>query len=171
MSDKENGQGMSRRQFLTYTLMGTGAFMAAGILTPMLRFAVDPALKGTSSAGKVEVGKVDDFGPEYKLVKFKVKIKDGWHEEEAEKSAYIRNKDGKILALSPICKHLGCQVQWNTDKDHPNRFYCPCHNGLYDENGINVPGTPPQAPLDEYEVEVKNGKVLLSLTPKPRGGA
>lgn len=36
---------MSRRQFLSYTLGGSGAFMAAGMLVPMLRFAVDPILQ------------------------------------------------------------------------------------------------------------------------------
>ena len=43
--------GMSRRQFLSYTLGGAGAFMAAGMSLPMIRFAVDPILtkkaKGT----------------------------------------------------------------------------------------------------------------------------
>ena len=36
---------ISRRQFLNYTLTGVGGFMAAGMLMPMVRFAVDPVLK------------------------------------------------------------------------------------------------------------------------------
>ena len=43
MSDKK--QQVSRRQFLNYSLTGLGGFMAAGMLTPMLRFAVDPVLQ------------------------------------------------------------------------------------------------------------------------------
>lgn len=35
---------MSRRQFLTYTLGGATAFMGAGAVLPMIRFAVDPIL-------------------------------------------------------------------------------------------------------------------------------
>ncbi|ACA39558.1 conserved hypothetical protein [Lysinibacillus sphaericus C3-41] len=35
---------VSRRQFLSYTLTGVGGFMAAGMLMPMLRFAIDPVL-------------------------------------------------------------------------------------------------------------------------------
>ena len=38
-------QRVSRRQFLNYTLTGVGGFMAAGMLMPMVRFAVDPVLK------------------------------------------------------------------------------------------------------------------------------
>ena len=40
---------VSRRQFLNYTLMGVGGFMAAGMMMPMVRFAVDPVLQ--KSAG------------------------------------------------------------------------------------------------------------------------
>ena len=36
---------VSRRQFLSYTLTGVGGFMAAGMLMPMVRFAIDPVLK------------------------------------------------------------------------------------------------------------------------------
>ena len=36
---------VSRRQFLSYTLTGVGGFMAAGMLMPMVRFAVDPVLR------------------------------------------------------------------------------------------------------------------------------
>ena len=36
---------VSRRQFLSYTLTGVGGFMAAGMLMPMLRFAIDPVLQ------------------------------------------------------------------------------------------------------------------------------
>ena len=36
---------VSRRQFLSYTLTGVGGFMAAGMLMPMVRFAIDPVLQ------------------------------------------------------------------------------------------------------------------------------
>ena len=36
---------VSRRQFLSYTLTGVGGFMAAGMLMPMLRFAIDQCYK------------------------------------------------------------------------------------------------------------------------------
>ncbi len=32
---------ISRRQFLNYTLTGVGGFMAASMLMPMVRFALD----------------------------------------------------------------------------------------------------------------------------------
>ena len=49
MSDKK--KQVSRRQFLNYSLTGLGGFMAAGMLVPMLRFAVDPVLQSKGGEG------------------------------------------------------------------------------------------------------------------------
>jgi menaquinol-cytochrome c reductase iron-sulfur subunit len=169
MGDKRE---ISRRTFLNYALMGTGGFLAAGIITPMLRFAVDPLLQGSAGTDKVAVGSVDEFGPEPKRVDFKVHTKDGWYESESTLAAWVtKNEKGEILALSPICKHLGCTVDWNTDPNHPNQYFCPCHLGRYDKEGAHILGTPPTASLDVYETEVKDGKLYLGkLKPNPRPG-
>src|SRR5690625_7290084 len=64
-------------------------------------------------------------------------------------------RDGdEIIAFSPVCKHLGCTVTWAADDNNPERFFCPCHNGLYEKNGENVPGTPPTGPLRSEERRV-----------------
>ena len=44
-------RNVSRRQFLNYTLTGVGGFMAAGMLMPMVRFAIDPALAANKGGG------------------------------------------------------------------------------------------------------------------------
>lgn len=160
MSDKD--QQVTRRQFLTYTLMGVGGFLAATVTTPMVGFAIDPILRVGQDENMVAVGDISEFGKEYKRVDFKLTIKDGWTEYDRVYSAWVRILDnGEVQALSPICKHLGCTVQWSPEQ-YPNQFFCPCHDGLYDENGINVPGTPPTAPLDVYHYEVReDGKLYL----------
>ena len=60
---------------------------------------------------------------------------------------FIKMTDDEIVALSPVCKHLGCTVDWNTNKQPETNFFCPCHWGLYTKDGTNVKGTPPVAPL------------------------
>lgn len=32
---------------------------------------------------------------------------------------------------------------------------------MFDKEGINIPGTPPTRPLDEYDVFIEDGKVYL----------
>ncbi len=156
-------QRVSRRQFLSYTLTGVGGFMAAGMLMPMVRFAVDPVLKAEEGGDFVATKqKVSEITNEPVRVDFSFKQKDAWYESEVTETAWVyKNDAGKIVALSPVCKHLGCTVNWNTDKEHPNQFFCPCHYGRYTKDGTNVPGTPPLHPLDVYPFKEKDGFLYL----------
>jgi menaquinol-cytochrome c reductase iron-sulfur subunit len=168
MSEKKHR--VSRRQFLNYTLTGVGGFMAAGMLMPMVRFALDPVLRPATDQELVPVANVEDITSEPQRFDFKIDQVDAWYESEEPKSAWVYKDGDNIIALSPVCKHLGCTVNWNSDPANENKFFCPCHYGLYDKDGMNVPGTPPLAPLDVYVSEVKDGKLYLGKA-KPRGEA
>ena len=159
-------QRVSRRQFLNYTLTGVGGFMAAGVLMPMVRFAVDPVLKGGSDQEFVATKmKESDVTETPERVSFKIDQVDAWYESEETRIAWVfKDEKGEIVALSPLCKHLGCTVDWNSDKANPNMFFCNCHGGLYEKNGVNIAGTPPQGPLDMYEVKVEDGIIKLGAT-------
>jgi menaquinol-cytochrome c reductase iron-sulfur subunit len=166
--DKDFSQGnqskeISRRQFLTYTLMGVGGFLASTIMVPMVRFAIDPVLKAKGEKGGmapvVDVKEITDVPKSYT---FNLKLDDGWVKgTETTFTAWVYKEGDKIVALNPTCKHMGCMVSWEGSPDHPNHFFCPCHFGLYTKDGTNVPGTPPKGPLDTYEQEVKDGKLYL----------
>ncbi len=159
MSEKDHK--VSRRQFLTYTLMGVGGFMAAGVVMPMARFALDPALKAKAESDRVYVCEVADVTEEPQKFKFTFEQVDAWYESEVTSEAYIFKQNDKIVALSSKCTHLGCTVSYGGNEEYPDRFYCPCHFGMFDKQGINIPGTPPTRPLDEFEVFVEDGKVYL----------
>jgi menaquinol-cytochrome c reductase iron-sulfur subunit len=160
---------VSRRQFLNYTLTGVGGFMAAGMLMPMVRFAIDPVLAADAGGDFIPTKqKIADITAEPVRVDFTFSQKDAWYESEVTNTAWVyKNDNGEIVALSPVCKHLGCTVDWNTDKEHPNQFFCPCHMGRYEKDGTNVPGTPPMAPLDVYPYKEKDGYLHLGKA-KPK---
>ncbi|KMY54606.1 MULTISPECIES: ubiquinol-cytochrome c reductase iron-sulfur subunit [Bacillaceae] len=161
-------QPVSRRQFLNYTLTGVGGFMAAGMLMPMVRFAIDPVL---AHSGKGEYHttkqKVDELSTKPTRVDFSYEQKDAWYTSDVTQTAWVyKNDKGEIVALSPVCKHLGCTVDWE-GSGHKNKFYCPCHGGLYEKSGKNIPGTPPTRPLDVYPTKVKDGFLQLGK-PEPQ---
>ncbi|WP_377888811.1 Rieske 2Fe-2S domain-containing protein [Alkalihalobacillus sp. R86527] len=159
---------VTRRQFLNYSLTGVGGFMAAGMLMPMVRFAIDPLLKEKSKQEFVPVMDTSEITTEPVRKEFKIDQVDGWYESEVTQSAWIyKDKKDEIVALSPVCKHLGCTVDWASNAAFPNQFYCPCHGGRYTKDGVNVPGTPPLAPLDVYNKKVEDGKLYLGK-PEPR---
>ncbi|HEX7055929.1 MAG TPA: ubiquinol-cytochrome c reductase iron-sulfur subunit [Bacilli bacterium] len=152
---------MSRRQFLNYTLGGTGGFMLGLPISYMLRFSVDPLLQPKGKGDFVKVVEASQITSTPKSFKFKKHQVDGWYESDPDFEAWIiKDDEGKIYALSPICKHLGCTVNWNTEPDtSPNQFVCPCHGAHYTKDGKNLVVAP--APLDEYQVKIDNGYVYL----------
>lgn len=65
-----------------------------------------------------------------------------------------------LLALSSVCPHLGCQVFWEAAND---RFFCPCHNGVFDATGKATAGPPADAKqsLMQYPIKVEDGLVFV----------
>ncbi|MCT2537374.1 ubiquinol-cytochrome c reductase iron-sulfur subunit [Aquibacillus koreensis] len=160
MSEKRNQ--VSRRQFLNYTLTGVGGFMAAGMLAPMVRFAIDPVLQPQGKGEFTAVAQVDEITSEPQRVDWTIDQVDAWYESEVTKSAWVyKQEDGSIVALSPVCKHLGCVVAWAGNDDYPDQFFCPCHDGRYYKDGENVPGTPPNAALDRFQQRIEDGTLYL----------
>ena len=156
---------VSRRQFLSYSLMGVGGFMASGMLMPMVRFAVDPVLQKSGEGDYTPTPqKVDELTETPVRVDYTiVDRKDGWYKSDESYTAWVYKDGDEIIALSPVCKHLGCTVSWG-NADHPNEFFCPCHAGRYEKNGANIKGTPPIGPLDEFDIMEKDGFVYLGST-------
>ncbi|SFE34221.1 menaquinol-cytochrome c reductase iron-sulfur subunit [Alteribacillus iranensis] len=157
----EKNHNVSRRQFLTYTLTGVGGFMAAGMILPMARFAIDPVLQSAGAGDMNAVADVSELTEEPQRFDFSYEQVDGWYTSEVTETAWIYQEGDNITALSPTCTHLGCTVNWNSNESYQNQFFCPCHGGRFEKNGTNVPGTPPTEPLHKYEIEVRDGTVYL----------
>ncbi|MEA3460488.1 MAG: Rieske (2Fe-2S) protein [Bacteroidota bacterium] len=69
----------------------------------------------------------------------------------------VRTGEREVKAISTVCTHLGCTVFWQKDRQE---FFCPCHNGSFDKNGVVIAGPPP-APLDLYPVELEGDNVFV----------
>ena len=67
-----------------------------------------------------------------------------------------------FVALSRVCPHLGCQVHW---EPHNNRFFCPCHNGAFNAQGVATEGPPFDAgqSLAAYPLKVEKGLLFIEV--------
>ena len=67
-----------------------------------------------------------------------------------------------FVALSTTCPHLGCNVHW---EPHHNRFFCPCHNGVFTPEGVAVEGPPADAgqSLAQYPLHVREGLLFIQV--------
>ncbi len=78
-------------------------------------------------------------------------------EYNGKTAVLIRQKNGTVVALSAVCTHLGCIVQWQKDKEE---FLCPCHGGRFSSTGL-VLGGPPPKPLESIPIATANGTITV----------
>lgn len=64
-----------------------------------------------------------------------------------------------VLAVSPICTHAGCTVDWDRAEE---LFICPCHGGRYGPDGT-VAGGPPPKPLTTFAAKVEGDQVMVQV--------
>lgn len=62
--------------------------------------------------------------------------------------AVYRDDDGEIHAVSAVCSHMGCLVEWN---DGERSWDCPCHGSRFDLDG-SVLDTPAVDGLDQVDL-------------------
>ena len=145
-SDMTN-QPVTRRGFIQFLLGFSVVSTIVGMLVPVVGYLL-PKTSNADSGAPVEVGNSADFGPGTGKV---VSVND-------KPVIVVNSKAGGLKAFTAICTHLGCVVEWNTRK---SSITCPCHDGNFNPvTGAVVSGPPPK-PLAQYEVTVKEGKVLI----------
>lgn len=150
---------VSRRDFLGVSILVMGGLIGLGFLVPAIAYIIGPALGRKESQEWIRLGstsKVEVGTPT--LFKVKIEQQTGWIVNEEELSVYVFTEDGReYIAMSNVCTHLGCRVRWISDE---NKFFCPCHNAIFDERGFVVSGPPPR-PLYRYEVKVEEDQLFI----------
>jgi len=119
---------LTRRQVLQGGI-GAAAGLAAGLIGAMVtgnRRAETPSLGADDElvAGEgfwVEVASVEELPPGSAL-RFSTAAFDG----------FVVNDDGEVRALSSVCTHMGCTLQYRPEwRD----LRCPCHDASFDLTG------------------------------------
>lgn len=137
----ENGD---RRKFLGICLGGVtvSAALAAGY--PLFRYLLP--LRGENGTRKVVIQEQEVPAGAAKFFEY-----------AGSTAVLVRTQAGELLALSAVCTHLGCIVQWEKEKQG---FLCPCHAGHYSAEGAVVSGPPPR-PLSKIPFAVANGAITI----------
>lgn len=149
MSSTQDQENVNRRGFFKRILMGTGLIASYGTgAVYALQFLLPRKKK--REFRKLLIASLDEL-PQNGSKTFK---------DLSGREVVLVNTDEGLKAISTTCTHLGCKAYWEPDND---RFFCPCHDGVFDINGNVVSGPPPR-PLDRYEVEVdENDNVFVLL--------
>jgi Rieske Fe-S protein len=158
-SSVENQSIISRRAFLTTSVLAGGAAVLAAI--PIVTTVVMPSLR--KGVGKwVDFGKTDKLTPDnFSMLSYEFMVKDGWVDLPQRGFVWAKtDAAGGTKVFSSTCSHLACNVIWNKDT---RMFECPCHTGRFDPEGQPVAG-PPKKPLFLLPYKVEEGKLLVQIT-------
>jgi menaquinol-cytochrome c reductase iron-sulfur subunit len=146
------------RRFFVAWIYGLWALIGAALVPPSLVYLLLPP-KAKDNEEWVEIGELERLpanAPEE--VVFRRHRKDGWKVISEKTTAWVRKvSDTEVLALAPMCTHLGCAYHWDEQKQN---FLCPCHTSTFGLDGRVLAGPAPR-PLDRYLVKIEGGKVKL----------
>lgn len=153
-----------RRQFLARLSLTAGAASAALVGLPIIGFVLAPIFEQVPEIWR-EVGDVENFAIGSTVaVTFLDASPLPWTGVAAKTAAWLRrSSEQEFVAFAINCSHLGCPVTWLPKAD---LFMCPCHGGVYNNDGTVAAGPPPK-PLTRYPVRIQNGKVQIQASPLP----
>ena len=137
----------ARRGFVEVLLGGGLAASVISFIYPVLRYLVPPAVANLGG-DEIVACKVGDLKPNSSKI-FRFGSRPG---------LLLLTPEGEYRALSAVCTHLGCTVQY---RNTTHQIWCACHNGLYDLNGRNISGPPPR-PLEVFQVHVRGDEIVVS---------
>ncbi len=69
----------------------------------------------------------------------------------------FRSSEDKVYALSRICTHEGCSVDFDMNQ---NRLICPCHGANYEATDGSVISGPTTQALAKIKVAIKDDKIV-----------
>jgi cytochrome b6-f complex iron-sulfur subunit len=145
MSEKSqvDKRTISRRRLIGYAWIGASVVVIGELIGGTFAF-LWPRRKQATGENVSIVGKVTDFKVG-EVIPFR-----------KEKTFIIRTEGG-FMAISAVCTHLNCIVNWNQIL---KRFECPCHGAKFNQMGEVIEGPPPR-PLDLYKLQIAAGNLVI----------
>lgn len=149
---REHAEPSTRRAFLAAAAGAAGLCYVTALGYPVYRYLASPVDMADAAAVTEVTLKDAQKLPAGSVLMFKF---------GPRPAMLIHHLDGRWIALSAVCTHLGCTVQYEPG---PDRIHCACHGGVYNPyTGANVSGPPPK-PLKLFKVAVNPTGVEVSRT-------
>jgi Rieske Fe-S protein len=148
----------SRRSFLFKLGLTLNVIAATLVGIPVVGYIFGP-VRRRGAQSWIKLGSLDSF-PEgqTRLATYQNPFRVGWDGFTADIPCWVRRIGAERFQVFAInCAHLGCPVRWFAQS---RLFMCPCHGGVYYEDGSRASGPPPRA-LFEYEYQVKDGQLWV----------
>lgn len=156
---KQNVKNPSRRKLLFRLGLLLDAAASVLLAIPLVGFIFSSFSDIKDPREWIALGSIDDF-PEgrTRIAAYRNPSTRPWDGDTADIPCWVRRVQGSQFQVFAInCAHLGCPVRWFQES---GLFLCPCHGGVYYEDGSRASGPPPRG-LFEYTYKVDNGQLWI----------
>jgi menaquinol-cytochrome c reductase iron-sulfur subunit len=167
-SDPPAPENITRRTFsqrlLVWLTACAGLLATLALAIPFVGYLLGPARK--NAVRWVNLGPISKFRElrdQTRLETFDNPLAQSWDGVTAHNAVFVRylgldqdNKD-QFMIFAVNCSHLGCPVTWFPQS---GLFMCPCHGGVYYENGEHASGPPPRG-LFHCDWRVRHGNLEI----------
>jgi menaquinol-cytochrome c reductase iron-sulfur subunit len=165
-------ENLSRRAMLVKLGLLFNGVVGALLAVPIIRYVLSPIMLARKNGGYatwLTLGAVDEYpAGETRLATFRNPGVSPWDGKTADSACWVRRIDAQTFQIFAInCAHLGCPVRWFPQS---GLFMCPCHGGVYYEDGSRASG-PPERGLFEYPYKIEEGKLLIKAGELPTPGS
>lgn len=166
-----NQSGMSRRAMLAKLGLLVNGVIGVVLAIPILGYLLSPIIRDRKFGFEswLTLGELSQFpAGQTRLATYRNPVVNPWDGQTADIACWVRNVDGASFQIFAVnCAHLGCPVRWFPQS---NLFMCPCHGGVYYQDGSRASG-PPERGLFEYSYKLENGKLLIKAGELPTPGS
>jgi menaquinol-cytochrome c reductase iron-sulfur subunit len=156
----QQGTGKTTRRGALFTAgLVVDAIAGALLAVPLIGYLFSSALKHKDPRDWIALGAVDSF-PEgqTRMATYRNPFTRPWDGQTADVPCWVRRVEGESFQVFAVnCTHLGCPVRWFQES---GLFMCPCHGGVYYQDGSHASGPPPRG-LFEYGYKVEAGQLWI----------
>jgi len=148
----------TRRNFLMRIGVALNVVAATLIAVPVVGY-IASAMRKRSYQAWVKLGPMSDFpAGETRLATYTNPFTVPWDGKTSNVACWVRHLGANQMQVFAVnCAHLGCPVRWFPES---RLFMCPCHGGVYYEDGERASGPPPRG-LFQYEHEVRGDELWV----------
>jgi menaquinol-cytochrome c reductase iron-sulfur subunit len=162
--------GVSRRGMLVKLGVLFNGAVGIVLAVPVVGYILSPVLRARKAGydSWLSLGPLAQFPEgETRLATYRNPVVEPADGQTANIPCWVRHVAGdKFQVFAINCAHLGCPVRWFPQS---GLFMCPCHGGVYYEDGSRASG-PPERGLFEYRYKVEQGNLNIQAGEMPTTG-
>lgn len=155
---KGNTPEPTRRDYLFHFGVAVTSVTTVLLAIPLVGFVCSGFTMGPVNKW-ISLGPLDGFPEKItRLATFRNPFTRPWDGKTGNVPCWVRRIVGNEFQVFAInCAHLGCPVRWFQES---GLFLCPCHGGVYYEDGSRASGPPPRG-LFQYKHKIENGQLWI----------